>query len=159
MPTSITDVLKIYPRESLDPDIVCEPPTEIDNFADLGTLSEDLVDLWTNAGECQLHHDSDLGKVVITLLSPAAAAELTERELRFWGVDDARLKTSDIVFGTVVGRPEFLVFDTTTSEFNILLASMFDERKHWPVLGRTIADFLRRYRNAITDIAWKGSIL
>ncbi|WCT05979.1 hypothetical protein [Rhodococcus qingshengii] len=162
MPTSIMDVLKTYPRESLDSDTMCDPPAEMELIAerwDLEALPADLVNLWTSTGERRLHHDIGLGKSAITILSSTASAERTERELRFWGVDDARLKNTDIVFATIAELPEFLVFDTSVSEFNILLASMFDEREKWPVVGLTIADFLRRYRNAPTETAWQRPIV
>ena len=162
MPPSITDTAKTYPRESLDTDTVCDLPADIEVIADtwdLEALPTDLVHLWTSTEERRLHHDIGSGKSAITILSSTASAERTERELRFWGIDDARLESTDIVFATIDDHAEFLVFDTTTHEFNILLASMFDEREHWPVIGRTIADFLHRYRNAPTDIAWQQSIV
>ena len=162
MPTSITNIVKTYPRESLDNNTMREPPTDIELIADtwdLEALPADLVNLWTSTGERRLHHDIGSGKSGITLLSSTASAERTERELRFWGVDDARLESTDIVFATIAERDEFLVFDTSISEFNILLASMFDERKKWPVVGRTITDFLHRYKNAPTETAWQQTIV
>lgn len=138
------------------------PPADVDLIADtwdLEALPADLVNLWTSTGECRLHHDIGSGKSAITLLSSTASAERTERELRFWGVDDARLESTDIVFAIIAKRAEFLVYDLMASEFNILLASMFEEREKWPAVGRTTADFLRRYRNAPTDIAWQQSIV
>ncbi len=162
MPTSITDAVKPYPCESLDSGTMCDPPADnalIADRWDLKALPADLVHLWTSTGERRLHHDIGSGKSAITILSSTASAERTERELRFWGVDDARLKKTDIVFATIDDYAEFLVFDTSVCEFTILLVSMFDEREHWPVVGRTIADFLHRYQKAPTDTAWQQSIV
>ncbi|WP_214514932.1 hypothetical protein [Rhodococcus sp. WY5] len=162
MPTPITNIVKTYPRESLDSDTICDPPADIELIADtwdLEALPADLVNLWTNTGECRLHHGTGSRKSGITILSSTASAARTERELRFWGVDDVRLESTDIVFAIIAERAEFLVFDTSVSEFNILLVSMFDEREDWPVVGRTIADFLHRYRTASTDTAWQQSIV
>lgn len=65
MPTSIMDVLKTYPRESLDSNTMCDPPAEMELIAerwDLEALPADLVNLWTSTGECRLHHDIGSGK-------------------------------------------------------------------------------------------------
>lgn len=162
MPTPITNIVKTYPRESLDSDTICDPPADTELIADtwdLEALPADLVNLWTSTGERRLHHGTGSGKSAITILSSTASAERTERELRFWGINDARLESTDIVFATIAERAEFLVVDTSVSEFNILLASMLDERDHWHVVGRTITDFLHRYRTAPTETAWQQSIV
>lgn len=175
MTTSITDALNTYsagphaptsapsrPPVGIASYASFDPPSDVNGIAEnwsLDTLPDDLRTLWTHAAECRLHHDNGLRTEGITLLSPSASKALTTCELKFWGVDDRRLSKDDIIFGTLLVEPELLVFDTTRDEYTILLASMLDERKDWPVVGRNISDFLLRFRHSTGKSGWKESIV
>ncbi|ATI36511.1 hypothetical protein CPI83_30425 (plasmid) [Rhodococcus sp. H-CA8f] len=173
MTTSITDVLNAYfsgqqthisthPRQPVGDATLFDPPCEIPGIAenwDLDALPDDLLNLWTSTAECRLHHDNGLRRESITLLSPSASKALTARELMFWGIDDRRLAKDDIIFGTLLVEPELLVFDPTRDEYTILLASMLEERKDWPVVGRNLADFLLRYRHSSSQNPWRASVV
>lgn len=169
---SIADVLKSYPDvqrvlvpthpdRSFDVYNTYDPPVDNEEVArswDLKTLPEDLFDLWRSARECRLHQDRGLGKDGITLLSPSEARDRTKQELESWDYGDGRFRKSDIVIGTMVVEPDLIVFDTTKTEFNVLLASTLDGRDDWPIVGRTISDFLLRYRDSLGDGDWQRSI-
>lgn len=175
MTTSITDALNTYSAGQRTPTSVpsrqpvgiaayasFDPPSDVNGIAEswsLDSLPDDLRTLWTRAAECRLHHDNGLRTEGITLLSPSASKALTTCELKFWGVDDRRLSKGDIIFGTLLVEPELLVFDTTRDEYTILLASMLDERKDWPIVGRNLADFLLRYRHSSSQNPWRASVV
>ncbi|MGR6523894.1 hypothetical protein ACU5JM_19855 [Rhodococcus erythropolis] len=173
MPISITDALESYsdiqrflvpthPGRSFDICNTYDPPAEaeeVSQYWNLDTLPRDLFDLWRSARECRLHHDRGSGKGGITLLSPPKAQEVTERELEFWDDEDGRFLKSDIIIGTMVVEPDFIVFDTRKNDFNVLLASTLDGRGDWPIVGRNISDFLLRYRDLPGEGHWQRSIV
>jgi hypothetical protein len=115
-------------------------------------LPDDLLALWAAAREARLFEDVDYGQWGLVLLTPAASAARTAREL----ADRPRdLAPADIVVGEFLGDLQLLVLAPDESGgARVLVALPLDDRAEWPVAGESLSQFLVDYLEHGGEMFW-----
>jgi hypothetical protein len=106
-------------------------------------LPGQLIDAWTTARQARLFEDVDYGQWGLVLLSPAASAERTGKELRSRPKD---YQPDDLVIGEFLGDQELLVLAGGADRGDkVLIALPLDDRADWIVAAEDLGQFLEAY--------------
>lgn len=127
------------------------------SWADWRPIPE-LAELWTTTRKATIYQDRGSGLDGVELLSPAESRAETQRLRDQYEIDEDSFANSDIVFGLLTTEAHRIVFDVESDPPCVRLALDIGDRSDWPIIGRSIADFLMRLRDGIDDHRWQESI-
>jgi hypothetical protein len=109
-------------------------------------LPDELQNLWSIASEIRLMEDVNYGQWGCILWSPN---EVIQRHLEAtsWKRSED-LRPGDLVIGNFRGDPDLVILrcDSTQADYgSIVIALPMDERAEWPVVARSISEFIEEF--------------
>lgn len=117
-------------------------------------VPEDIAWVWLHTQDMRLFEDTQYGQWGLVFLDSDAARRRTDEER---ARRPAEIDQGDVVIAEFLGDSDLLVgrADPEADDFGaILVALPLDHRQHWPVVGRSLSEFLERYVAAQGDKFW-----
>lgn len=118
-------------------------------------LPVELVKLWNLTSGLRLFEDMTFGQWGLVFWS-AAEVEKYQAETRVGREED--YQKGDLVVAEFLGDADVLVVrcDERKDDFGAIVVAMeMDPRRHWPVVGTSLSDFLQQYLAASGDKFWE----
>jgi hypothetical protein len=142
--------------DSIRFECVVEPPASNDEISEHWHIDEvptEVRELWLTCSSAILFKDIDYGQWGLRILSPSGAAADTADSFKWRKVD---LKEGDIVVGKFIGDQERVLFTTNNAgDKQIMIMLEIDERKDFPIVANSLAEFLTLYWEHHGDKYWE----
>lgn len=118
-------------------------------------LPEDLILLWERTSELRLFEDIQFGQWGLVVWGPSETMSKHPQELRDRERD---WREGDFFIGRFLAEADRLLIrcNAGASDFgSVLIALPIDPRRDWPVVGRSLYEFLEKYVRAAGDQFWE----